>query len=267
MMLPVIAPLTLADLDVIMELERVCFKKDPWTRRMYIRDLTENELATYRTLRLPVDDAVGQTADSSRQEALADAPAGGDQILAYGGFWLLVDEAHIATIATRPEWRGCGLGLYLMLALLDEAVARGAGPDNRGIRGGNKAAAPEDRRLGEPGGWRGAGGARGAHHNPAWGGRNSGGAATLREVGLPGGWPAAALLPGRRRWGADDHPHLDRTGAASAPGRPARRSNPKTTRTSGASVLNRRYFDGCSVACDSPRRRRRDREELNGLGV
>lgn len=124
MILPVIAPLALADLDVIMELERVCFRKDPWTRRMYIRDLTENELATYRTLRLPADLAAGR-------------PPGGGEILAYGGFWLMVDEAHIATIATRPEWRGCGLGLYLMLALLDEAMARGARTSTLEVRGDN----------------------------------------------------------------------------------------------------------------------------------
>lgn len=125
MRLPVITPLTLADLDAIMALERVCFKKDPWTRRMYISDLTENELATYLVLRLPT------------REAAADASAADGPILAYGGFWLLVDEAHIATIATRPEWRGCGLALYLMLALLDAAAARGARTSTLEVRASN----------------------------------------------------------------------------------------------------------------------------------
>lgn len=129
MLLPVIAPLALADLDAIMALERVCFKQDPWTRRMYVRDLTENELATYLTLRLP------EGAAASR--AAADRGTTDGLILAYGGFWLLVDEAHIATIATRPEWRGCGLALYLMLALLDAAITRGARTSTLEVRAGN----------------------------------------------------------------------------------------------------------------------------------
>ncbi|MDQ1301843.1 MAG: [ribosomal protein S18]-alanine N-acetyltransferase, partial [Chloroflexota bacterium] len=122
-------------------LERICFK-DPWTRRMYQTDLTENELATYRALRLPLGDAVWQSANSKlhgagRGSAVAGAPAVTGPILAYGGFWLMVDEAHIATIATRPEWRGCGLGLLLMLELLDRAIAQGARTSTLEVRGGN----------------------------------------------------------------------------------------------------------------------------------
>jgi ribosomal-protein-alanine N-acetyltransferase len=117
MALPIITPLTPADLDAIMALERVCFK-DPWTRRMYLADLTENELATYLAARLP------------RPQAAA-------QILAYGGLWMMADEAHIATIATHPDWRGCGLGLYLMLALLDAAQAQGARVSTLEVRADN----------------------------------------------------------------------------------------------------------------------------------
>ena len=58
-------------------------------------------------------------------------------ILAYGGFWLLADEAHIATIASHPDWRGCGLGQWLMLALLDAAMQRGAVRSTLEVRAGN----------------------------------------------------------------------------------------------------------------------------------
>jgi len=58
-------------------------------------------------------------------------------ILAYGGFWLLMDEAHIATIASHPDWRGCGLGQWLMLALIDAAIARGAASSTLEVRAGN----------------------------------------------------------------------------------------------------------------------------------
>ena len=105
-MLPFVSPMNPEDLDAIMPLERQAFA-DPWTRRMYLSDLADNPLATYRVIR---------SADG----------AGHPPILGWGGFWLLIDEAHIATIASHPEYRGCGLGQWLMVALLDKARERGA---------------------------------------------------------------------------------------------------------------------------------------------
>jgi ribosomal-protein-alanine N-acetyltransferase len=43
-------------------------------------------------------------------------------VLGYAGFWLLMDDAHIATIAVHPQWRGRGLGELLLLSLLDRAA-------------------------------------------------------------------------------------------------------------------------------------------------
>jgi [ribosomal protein S18]-alanine N-acetyltransferase len=105
-MLPFVSPMDPEDVDVIMPLERQAFA-DPWTRRMYLSDLVDNPLATYRVIR---------SADG----------AGLPPILGWGGFWLLVDEAHVATVAAHPEHRGCGLGQWLMVALLDKAQERGA---------------------------------------------------------------------------------------------------------------------------------------------
>jgi ribosomal-protein-alanine acetyltransferase len=47
-------------------------------------------------------------------------------VIAYGGIWLMVDEAHITTFAVDPAWRRQGVGETLLLALLDLAVARHA---------------------------------------------------------------------------------------------------------------------------------------------
>jgi ribosomal-protein-alanine N-acetyltransferase len=58
-------------------------------------------------------------------------------IVAYGGFWLMLDEAHIATIASHPDWRGCRLGQWMLLALLDVALARGAATSTLEVRAGN----------------------------------------------------------------------------------------------------------------------------------
>jgi ribosomal-protein-alanine N-acetyltransferase len=125
MILPHVAPMAPADLDEVMPLERRCFK-DPWTRHMYLSDLTGNPLATYLVVRPPVG-ATGQGPDQAAVPSL----------LAYGGFWLLLEEAHIATIAAHPSRRGCGLGLWLMLALLDAAIERGAGLSTLEVRVGN----------------------------------------------------------------------------------------------------------------------------------
>jgi ribosomal-protein-alanine N-acetyltransferase len=107
-------PMTPADLNEIMPLERRSFK-DPWTRHMYLSDINGNHLATYLVLRsLP--------GVRAREASRDPVPS----LLAYGGFWLLLDEAHIATIAAHPDWRGSGLGLWMLLELLDEAIRRGA---------------------------------------------------------------------------------------------------------------------------------------------
>jgi ribosomal-protein-alanine N-acetyltransferase len=43
----------------------------------------------------------------------------GDTIAAYGGMWLMVDEAHITTSPCHPAWRRQRIGERLLLAFLD----------------------------------------------------------------------------------------------------------------------------------------------------
>jgi ribosomal-protein-alanine N-acetyltransferase len=142
-----VAPMTPDDLDEIMPLERRCFA-DPWTRRMYLSDLTTNEAATYLVVRRGDAGTWGRGDAATRRygegQAVEDNFAVSpihrvpvSPVLAYGGLWLLLDEAHIATVASHPDWRGCGLGQRLMLALLDAAMARGAATSTLEVRAGN----------------------------------------------------------------------------------------------------------------------------------
>ena len=127
------------DLDEVMHLERQCFT-DPWTRHMYLSDLTTNALATYLVVRHGDTGTRGRGEGQAVENVLDVSPslhAAASAILAYGGFWLLLDEAHIATVASHPAWRGCGLGQRLMLALLDAAMARGAASSTLEVRAGN----------------------------------------------------------------------------------------------------------------------------------
>jgi [ribosomal protein S18]-alanine N-acetyltransferase len=111
------------DLDAVMQIERKSFA-DPWTRRMYLTDLTQNDLATYLVLRPPL-------------VLHANGSLPFPSLMAFGGFWLMADEAHIATIASHPDWRGCGLGEWLLLLLLERAIARGAVTSTLEVRAGN----------------------------------------------------------------------------------------------------------------------------------
>lgn len=132
MSVPLLDVMTPADVEDIMPLERQVFT-DAWTRRMYLSDITSNPLATYRVLRRPALTHNGR-----------ELPP----ILAWGGFWLMVDECHIATIASHPDFRGCGLGQYLMLALMEAAAERGAGLCTLEVRVSNLSAQALYRKLG-----------------------------------------------------------------------------------------------------------------------
>lgn len=157
MTLPIITPLTPDDLDAVMFLERQAFA-EPWTRRMYVSDLTSNELATYLAARPAAGASLSAFVSAARWLAGEWEPAGAaarpgtgallPPILAWGGFWLMVDEAHIATVASHPDWRGCGLGQWLMLALLDAAVQRGAHTSTLEVRAGNAPAIQLYKKLG-----------------------------------------------------------------------------------------------------------------------
>ncbi len=153
MPLPMLMPMTPDDLDEIMVIERQSFT-DAWTRRMYTNDLTQNELATYLTLRRTIEDGpqapVGDVPSeaASAIHGLSSIAYRPSVILAYGGFWLLMEEAHIATIASHPDYRGCGLGEWLMLGLLDAAIARGATCSTLEVRASNRAARQLYQKLG-----------------------------------------------------------------------------------------------------------------------
>ncbi len=62
--------------------------------------------------------------------------------------WLIVDEIHIATIATHPDFRKQGIGEKLLLHTLQSAKADGAVSSFLEVREGNDAAIMMYRKLG-----------------------------------------------------------------------------------------------------------------------
>ena len=97
----VIEPMRLDDVPMIQAIEQASFTT-PWPPDAYRSELLTNRMAHY---------LVGRV---------------GDTVAAYGGMWLMVDEAHITTFAVHPAWRRQGIGERLLIAFLDLALDRHA---------------------------------------------------------------------------------------------------------------------------------------------
>jgi [ribosomal protein S18]-alanine N-acetyltransferase len=120
-----VEPMQLSDLPTVHAIERASFFP-PWPDEAYRNELQTNRLATYLVVRLD------------------------DVVIAFGGLWLMVDEAHITTFAVDPAWRRRKVGERLLVALLDVAMARRAREATLEVRLSNVAA----RRLYEKYGFR-----------------------------------------------------------------------------------------------------------------
>lgn len=59
------------------------------------------------------------------------------RVVAYGGLWTIVDEAHVTTLTVAPSHRKMGLGESLMLELLSIAKANGMTCSTLEVRAGN----------------------------------------------------------------------------------------------------------------------------------
>ena len=97
----VIEPMSLDDLEEVQRIEETSFST-PWPANAYRSELMTNRLASYLVGRFD------------------------GRIIAYGGMWLMVDEAHITTFAVHPDWRRQRIGERLLLAFFDLARDRHA---------------------------------------------------------------------------------------------------------------------------------------------
>lgn len=134
-----VEPMTLADLDQVMEIERVAFPT-PWSVRAYRYEIAENKHSTILALR-PAAVANGpfkRLARHTLARRLGLATPG--PVLGYAGHWLFVDEAHIYTIAVHPQWQGRGLGELLLLTLMERGMEAGADRATLEVRVSNQIA-------------------------------------------------------------------------------------------------------------------------------
>ncbi len=94
-----VKPMRLEDIGSVLEIEQMSFPT-PWARVTYVRELKDNRLACYLVAH-----------EFHR-------------IVGYAGMWVILDEAHITTIAVDPLHRRRRIGERLLAALIDEAMLR-----------------------------------------------------------------------------------------------------------------------------------------------
>jgi ribosomal-protein-alanine N-acetyltransferase len=111
----VIGPMRMADVAAVLEIERLSFSS-PWPAFAFEQELTANRLAHYRVARLA------------------------DHVVAFGGIWLMVDEAHITTFGVHPDHRRQGIGRRLLLELAEVALELGSARMTLEVRVSNEPA-------------------------------------------------------------------------------------------------------------------------------
>lgn len=133
-------------IPAVSAIERESFSQ-PWPPQAYRKEIQQNRMAYYYVARrldqpafeptelglegvAPVEPSlVGRMTrlfrpppEQPRGETLAELC----RIVGYCGLWLMVDEAHITTIAVHPKYRGLGLGELLLVQMTDTARSIGA---------------------------------------------------------------------------------------------------------------------------------------------
>jgi ribosomal-protein-alanine N-acetyltransferase len=108
------------DIEQVVAIDQLSFSL-PWPANSYRFELLENKTSRLWLAELQKN----------------GSPA---QIVAMIVVWLIVDEAHIATIAVHPQFRRLGIGRRLLAFSLNNAIQQGMHTVTLEVRAGNLAA-------------------------------------------------------------------------------------------------------------------------------
>ena len=137
----IIEPMDYDDIDAVAGIERQCFSL-PWPTSAYRRELRTPNTNRYVVARWVDDPAKARLAQANGTKSLRQSErswltrllpflAGDKQgngatnpypIVGYAGLWLMVDEAHVTTIAVAPSHQGQSVGELLFLSMIDQAL-------------------------------------------------------------------------------------------------------------------------------------------------
>lgn len=127
--------MTISDVPRVIEIERLAYPST-WPPSAYRKELQDNRWAHYVVLRdkkIAEERVVVSIHESekprrffplsllpSRPTVTVSTPDLAS-IIGFAGLWLMVDEAHITTIAMHPDYRRKGLGEFMLTNLIDIA--------------------------------------------------------------------------------------------------------------------------------------------------
>lgn len=112
-----VRPMRLQDIPAVREIDTLSFAL-PWSERAYRFEILDN-------------------AHSRCWVAEVTLPTGEVLIVGMMVIWLILDEAHIATIAIHPEYRRMGIARKMLCIALDDLIDRGASTATLEVREGN----------------------------------------------------------------------------------------------------------------------------------
>lgn len=115
-----IRPMRMEDLDRVNEIDRLSFSI-PWPPSAYRFEIKDNPAS------LP------WVAEALR-------PDSEKQVVGLIVVWLIMDEAHIATIAVHPDYRHRGIGRTLLAFALQASIGKGATQATLEVRSNNLSA-------------------------------------------------------------------------------------------------------------------------------
>ncbi len=126
----VVEAMTIEHVEEVRELERRCFST-PWPRESFYYELERNRMARYIVLRRlsqdPAVPPVPATAPGLLQRIFGVRNrVNSNSVVGFAGLWMMVDEAHITTLAVSPDHQGKGLGELLLVAITEISAAYGA---------------------------------------------------------------------------------------------------------------------------------------------
>lgn len=139
-----VRPMRLADIPQVLEIERQSFPT-MWPSTAFRRELQQNRLANYIVIVEHNPHAPPQTGSGGERPAgpigrifgeirqilgaeedvaLPPVDERAELIVGFIGVWMMPDEAHIVTIATRESHRRRGIAEKLLISAIDIAQAR-----------------------------------------------------------------------------------------------------------------------------------------------
>ncbi len=125
-----------SDISQVVAIDHHSFP-NPWSASSYEYELAKNPASHFYVALHIGEEAIqvrpGWVARLFRKPAAR-------QVVGYAGFWFIVDEVHISTLAVHPDWRGQGVGDQLLLHLLRRALDLGAAEATLEVRVSNRVA-------------------------------------------------------------------------------------------------------------------------------